>query len=192
MAWARDVCCGHRSMLDLHPSGFYAWRAAAESKRGQEDRRLSGHIKQSWLESGAVYGYRKIHTDLRELGETCGRNRVYRLMKRESLRAQVGYRRRPGLHGGLPAVIAPNRLEQQFGVEEPNRAWVTVSPTSGPMRAGTMIKTRRLLSDPSATIATMGSRHIGAARASRSDPCRATRRMLRTGGQALEGSIWSV
>lgn len=46
-------------------------------------------------------------------------------MKRESLRAQVGYRRRPGPHGGLPAVIAPNRLEQQFDVAEPNRAWVT-------------------------------------------------------------------
>ena len=112
-------------MLDLHPSGFYAWRAAPESKRGKEDRRLVGHIKQSWLESGAIYGYRKIHTDLRELGETCGRNRVYRLMKREALRAQVGYRRRPGPRGGLPAVTAPNRLAQRFDVIEPNKAWVT-------------------------------------------------------------------
>ena len=77
-------------MLDVHPSGFYAWRAVPESARGQEDRRLLGHIKQYWLESDAVYGYRKIHHDLRELGETCGRNRVYRLIKRESLRAQVG------------------------------------------------------------------------------------------------------
>ena len=112
-------------MLDLHPSGFYAWRAAPESQRGKEDRRLVGHIKQSWLESGAVYGYRKIHTDLRELGETCGRNRVYRLMKREALRAQVGYRRRPGPRSGMAAVTAPNRLEQRFNVTESNKAWVT-------------------------------------------------------------------
>ncbi len=112
-------------MLEVHPSGFYAWMLVPESKRTFEDRRLVGHIKQSWLESGAIYGYRKVHDDLRELGEGCGRNRVRRLMKQESLRAQIGYRRRPGARGGPPAVTAPNRLEQRFDVAEPNRAWVT-------------------------------------------------------------------
>jgi putative transposase len=29
---------------------------------------LSGMIKQSWLESGGVYGYRKIHSDLCDMG----------------------------------------------------------------------------------------------------------------------------
>jgi len=29
-------------------------------------------IKHSWLESGGVYGYRKIHDDLREFVEDCG------------------------------------------------------------------------------------------------------------------------
>ena len=36
--------------------------------------------KQSWLESGCVYGYRKIHLDLRDSGQRCGINRVWRLM----------------------------------------------------------------------------------------------------------------
>ena len=67
----------------------------------------------------------RVHTDLRELGETCGPNRVYRLMKHESLRAQIGYRRRPGPRGGRPALSVPNRLEQRFNVTEPNKAWVT-------------------------------------------------------------------
>ena len=34
-----------------------------------EDRPSWGHIKQSWLESGAVYGYRKVSDDLRDLVE---------------------------------------------------------------------------------------------------------------------------
>ena len=38
-------------------------------------------VKQFWIESGGVYGYRKIHQDLCELGEQCGKNRVARLMK---------------------------------------------------------------------------------------------------------------
>ena len=84
----------------VHPSGYYAWRLNPESARSVEDRRLLGHIKQSWLESGAVYGYRKVHDDLRDLGETCGRNRIHRLMRKALLRSQTGYHRRPGHRKG--------------------------------------------------------------------------------------------
>lgn len=38
-----------------------------------------GRIRQSWLESGGVYGYRKVCDDMRDLGEGCGANRVARL-----------------------------------------------------------------------------------------------------------------
>ena len=112
-------------VMAVHPSGYYAWRGGPASVRSQEDQRLLGHIKQSWLESGAVYGYRKVHDDLRELGEICGRNRVYRLMRAASLRSQTGYHRRPGHRGGLASVVAPNHLQQQFDVAEPNQVWVT-------------------------------------------------------------------
>ncbi len=112
-------------MMAVHPSGYYAWCVTPESPRAIEDRRLLGLIKQSWLESGAVYGYRKVLDDLRDLGERCGKNRVYRLMRKEEIRSQTGYRRRPGPRGGATAVVAPNHLQQQFDVAEPNRVWVT-------------------------------------------------------------------
>jgi putative transposase len=50
----------------VHPNGYYAWRAEPKSARAKDDQRLLGLIKHSWLESGGVYGYRKIHADLRE------------------------------------------------------------------------------------------------------------------------------
>ena len=56
-------------MMGVHPSGFYAWCLQPESKRANEDQRLLVHIQQSWLESGTVYGYRKVADDLRDLGE---------------------------------------------------------------------------------------------------------------------------
>lgn len=112
-------------VMDVHPSGFYAWIKEPLSVRAMEDRRQIGLVKQAWLESGCVYGYRKIHDDLRELGETCGKNRVHRLMQIADIKAEVGYKRRRGHYGGLPAVVASNTLNRQFNPAGPNVAWVT-------------------------------------------------------------------
>lgn len=111
-------------LLEVHPSGYYAWCNVPRSAREIEDERLTGLIKQFWLESGGIYGYRKIHRDLRDIGERCGKHRVRRLMRLAGLRAQVGYRR-PRQKSGPASVVAPNRLQQQFNVAEPNEAWVS-------------------------------------------------------------------
>lgn len=111
-------------MMRVHRSGYYAWIRQPKSARQKDDERLLGLIKQFWLESGCVYGYRKIHQDLREYGETCGKNRVARLMKQDGLKAQVGYRR-PRYKGGKPSILSANHLNQDFDVQSPNKAWVT-------------------------------------------------------------------
>jgi len=43
-------------VLEVHPSGFSAWRLNPKSKRAMEDKRHLVPIKESWLESGSVYG----------------------------------------------------------------------------------------------------------------------------------------
>ncbi|NHQ84861.1 IS3 family transposase [Iodobacter sp. HSC-16F04] len=112
-------------MMQVHPSGYYAWLRQPQSLRSLDDQRLTGVITASWQESGGVYGYRKISADLRDLGEQCGKHRVARLMRLAGLRSQTGYRRRRGFYGGRPIVTAPNHLDRQFAVTEPNRVWVT-------------------------------------------------------------------
>jgi len=112
-------------MMQVHPSGYYAWKAEPQSPRAQDDQRLLGLLKHAWLESGGVYGYRKLTLDMRDLGERCGKHRVARLLRLEGLRSQTGYRRRPGPRGGTPAVVAPNHLQRQFTVHAPNQSWVT-------------------------------------------------------------------
>lgn len=112
-------------LLQVHRSGFHAWLQQPESKRTIDDRRLTGLIKQAWLESGCVYGYRKIHSDMRDYGENCSKNRVARLMNLAGIQAQVGYKKRRGNYGTKPAVVADNQLKQQFDVVQPNQAWVT-------------------------------------------------------------------
>ena len=60
-----------------------------------------------------VYGYRKIHYDLKDIGEGCGINRVHRLMKANGLKSQRGYRK-PRSYAGTPSVIAANTLARQL------------------------------------------------------------------------------
>ena len=72
-----------------------------------------------------VYGYRKLHDDLLDQGETCCPNRVARLAGLAGIKAQIGYRRRPGVYGGKPSVVVDNTLDRQFDVEAPDRVWVT-------------------------------------------------------------------
>jgi putative transposase len=121
MSWPVRWLCG---LLALHPSGYYAWCRQPTSARTKANQRLTGLIKQFWLESGGIYGYRKIYTDLREHGEACGKNRVYRLMRLSGLKAQVGYRK-PRQRSGPAHVVVPNQLNRQFTSEQPNERWVT-------------------------------------------------------------------
>ncbi len=113
-----------RTLL-VDPSGYYAWLKEPTSQKQKDDEYLLGFIKQFWLESGCVYGYRKVHKDLRASGERCGKHRVYRLMKQEGIQSQRGYKRRATYLSGEPSTIAPNLLERDFNPVAPNQVWVT-------------------------------------------------------------------
>lgn len=119
--WPVRLLC---RVLDVHPSGFYAWLQQPHSQREQANQMLTGQIKQFWLESGCVYDYRKIHLDLRDTGQQCGVNRVWRLMKRAGIKAQVGYRS-PRARKGEDSIVAPDRLQRQFNPDAPDERWVT-------------------------------------------------------------------
>lgn len=119
--WPVRLLC---RVLDVHPSGFNVWPQQPHSQRHQIDLRLTGQIKQFCQESGCVYGYRKIHLDLRDSGQQCGLNRVWRLMKRIGIKAQVGYRS-PRARKGELSIVSPNRLQRQFNPDAPDERWVT-------------------------------------------------------------------
>jgi len=118
--------------LRAHPSGFYAWLKIPLSKRAREDVRQTELLSQAWKESGKVYGYRKLHDDLLDQGESCCLNRVARLARLAGIKVQIGYRRRPGSYGGKPSMVIDNSLDRQFDVEEPDRVWVTDITYSAP------------------------------------------------------------
>ena len=80
-------------VLNIHRSGYYAWKAKPQSDRTIEDHKLLLEINQSYDDSYGIYGSPRIHRDLREAGISCGVKRVARLMQQAKLKSIRGYRR---------------------------------------------------------------------------------------------------
>ena len=112
-------------LMQVSASGYYAWRKRSPSKRAEEDADLEKEIIKIHEQSHEIYGYRRIHQALRELGKKVSRRRVARLMRRLQRQGRQ-YRRyvvttKPGKR--LPDV--PDRLQRKFEVPKPNKAWVS-------------------------------------------------------------------
>ncbi|MGZ0723550.1 IS3 family transposase [Kluyvera cryocrescens] len=111
-------------VLNVARAGFYAWLHNPVSARDKDNQRLLMLIRDSYSLSGGVYGYRRVHGDLNEIGETCGKNRVGRIMQLNRIKAVRGYKA-PRRISGRPSVVAPNRVQRQFTVVRANQVWVT-------------------------------------------------------------------
>ncbi|EAO4397778.1 IS3 family transposase [Salmonella enterica] len=111
-------------VLNVARAGFYAWLHNPVSARDKDNQRLLMLIRDSYSLSGGVYGYRRVHGDLNEIGETCGKNRVGRIMQLSRIKAARGYKA-PRRIAGRPSVVAPNRVQRQFTVVRANQVWVT-------------------------------------------------------------------
>jgi len=111
-------------VLRVARAGYYQWLHKPMSDHAIEDQRLLGVIRDSYAASGGVYGSPRVFGDLREAGETCGKRRVERIMRINKIKAVRGYKA-PRHLAGRPSIIAPNRLNREFTVAAPDRAWVT-------------------------------------------------------------------
>jgi len=111
--------------LAVQPRGYYAWQKSPVSQKAREDARQTGLLRRAWNDRGKVYGYRKLHDDLLDQGETSCPNRIARLTRLAGIKAQIGYKRRPSSYGGTPTLAVGKTLAPQFDVAAPDRAWVT-------------------------------------------------------------------
>ncbi|MGM1166609.1 IS3-like element ISEc24 family transposase [Escherichia coli] len=119
--WSIVTMC---RVLKVARAGFYVWLHRPVSAGEKDNQRLLELIRDAYALSGGVYGYRRVHGDLREIGEVCSRNRVARIMKRNRIQAVHGYKVPRGVRG-RPSLIAPNRVQREFTMVKPNQVWVT-------------------------------------------------------------------
>jgi transposase InsO family protein len=122
------MMCG---ALKVSPSGYYAWRVRAESRRASENRKLVEQIRLVHQASNKEYGSPRVHEQLLAEGVKCGRHRVARLMRATGL---VGLQRRKHRYPASTAEqVAANVLDRQFDTLQLNRVWagdITYLPTA--------------------------------------------------------------
>jgi putative transposase len=120
-------------VLDVSPSGYYAWRGRPViTPRVRANRGLRARIRAIHAESHGRYGSPRVHKVLQAAGERLGRNRVIRLMRAEQLRGRPRRRFRVTTQADPAATPAPNLLQQVFQAAAPNRVWtadITAIPT---------------------------------------------------------------
>lgn len=114
------------AVLDVSPSGYYAWRKRGKSAHQQADEELGERIEQVFADSRQTYGSPRIERALREQGLCTPRKRVARLMRERGLQSVRARKRRRGLtKAGQQVYVMPNLLAQDFTTTRRNEKWVT-------------------------------------------------------------------
>jgi len=111
-------------LLQVTPSGYYAWLSRGTCRRAREDERLGVLIEVSHAQSEGRYGSPRVHKDLEADGERVSRKRVIRLMQERGLRGRMRRRWVTTTNSEHDRPVAPNVLDRDFWAAAPNQRWV--------------------------------------------------------------------
>lgn len=118
-------------VLDVAPSGYYAWRKRPCSQREMANRELLKAIKNAHAASNETYGSPRIYAEIKDK-MACSENRVARLMKKQGIVAKQKKRYKRTTKANSTHPVAPNLLNQEFTATAPNQKWaadITYIPT---------------------------------------------------------------
>ena len=110
-------------VMKVSRSGYYAWSGRPPSRRQGENESLLAAIRDVHGPSRGTYGSPRIQAELVSQGFGCGRNRVARLMRQNSIRAGVKRRFKSTTQSKHGYPIAPDLVRRDFTVAAPNRVW---------------------------------------------------------------------
>jgi putative transposase len=111
--------------LKVAPSGYYDWRGRPPSPRTLDNERLLGKIRIMHAESDGVLGAPRICDELRYTGESCGENRVARIMSLAGLKGIPQKSQWKSKRSGRRPDDVQNHLARDFKAVAPNTKWAT-------------------------------------------------------------------
>jgi putative transposase len=110
--------------LEVSPSGYYDWLQRPLSAHAQKDQALSARIVAHFEGNRQVYGTRRLKDCLADEGEQVSRRRIGRLMAEQDLQVRTRRKFKATTDSSHGLAVAPNVLDRQFDVDEPDTAYV--------------------------------------------------------------------
>jgi putative transposase len=111
-------------VIQVSRSGYYGWLNHSDSNRVKQDKDLVILIKLIFAEGRGNYGSRTIKKKLEQKGHFISRRRVIRLMNQENLICKTRKKFKATTDSNHKLPIAPNLLDRQFRVLQPNQCYV--------------------------------------------------------------------
>lgn len=110
-------------VLEVTPSGYYAWRRAPEGRVWERNRSLLSRIERIHAESRGTYGSPKVTRKLRRDGEEVNHKRVERLMQAHGIRSKRARKYKATTDSSHSLPVAENVLARNFSQEVPDAVW---------------------------------------------------------------------
>ena len=112
-------------LLEVSRSGYHAWKKRSKSQRRIDNEALLIEIRRVFVDNDSNFGSPRIWDDLKKANIPCSLNRVARLMREAGLIAIQKRKFKATTNSNHNWPVAPNLLERNFSVDEPNKIWVT-------------------------------------------------------------------
>lgn len=109
--------------MQVSPTGYHAWRTRPLSARKQDELRLVLLIEKIHQGSRETYGSPRIHAVLSGKGETCGEDKVARLMRKHGIKAKTKKKFKATTNSKHKLPVSDNVLNRDFEPDAPNKAW---------------------------------------------------------------------
>jgi transposase InsO family protein len=109
--------------MGVSRSGYYRYVQRIHGEKIDPDFELIAKVRHIYSKSKDTYGSRRISKQLRNEGLDIGRYRARSLMKKAdvAVKRRKKFRKTTDSNHTLP--VAPNLLERQFEVQQPNTVW---------------------------------------------------------------------
>jgi len=113
------------TVLQVTRSGYYSWRTRGKSARQCEYDKLIPVVQEAHRISKGTYGTRRISGEIVAHGASCGRDKARTLMKLADVSAKQKRKFKVTTDSKHNLPVAPNLLNREFTVEEPDRVYVS-------------------------------------------------------------------
>ena len=125
-------------VLEVSPSGYFAWRSRPASPRQQEDLVLLAHIRSAFACSHGTYGSPRLTRELQDEGLEVGRRRTARLMRENGLRVRQKRQFKRTTTAIMPSRWLPICSTRTSRPSARTRNGPLISRTCGRARAGSI------------------------------------------------------